>query len=229
MFKKTLLSLFLASASFSSLAQINDIDKTSYAIGTQTGILLMDNVKRSNELGVKINKKELIRGVVDAVENNSSLTYDEALVYLVELDKELQAKETVLLSGLAQENKASGAKYMAMQANLATIKNTSSGIQYKVLKNGSGKKPTTTSDVTVHYKGLLIDGNEFDSSYKRNQPATFNLNGVIKGWTEGLQLMSEGAMYEFTIPSDLAYGDTGNSQIPPGSTLIFIVELLKIN
>ena len=104
-----------------------------------------------------------------------------------------------------------------------------SGLQYKVIRAGSGNSPSATDKVTVHYRGTLLDGSEFDSSYKRNEPATFPLNGVIKGWTEGLQLMKTGGKWEFYIPADLAYGDRDNVNIPAGSTLIFEVELLSIN
>ena len=109
------------------------------------------------------------------------------------------------------------------------VKTTSSGLQYKVLKKGSGKSPQATSTVEVHYQGTLIDETEFDSSYKRNQTATFPLNQVIAGWTEGLQLMQEGATYEFYIPSELAYGERDIHVIPANSTLIFKVELIKVH
>lgn len=108
------------------------------------------------------------------------------------------------------------------------VQSTASGLQYKVIKEGAGKKPSASSTVRVHYKGTLINGNEFDSSYKRNQPAEFGLNQVIAGWTEGLQLMKEGAVYEFYIPSRLAYGERASASIPASSTLIFQVELIKI-
>jgi FKBP-type peptidyl-prolyl cis-trans isomerase FkpA len=229
MFKKTLLSLAMICSSFSAIAEIKDLDKTSYAIGVQTGILLSDNLKRSDELGVIVNKEELIKGVLDALSNKATLTYDESIVFLGELDKELSQKESMKFTVLAEQNKVLGKEYMTAQGYLGTIKTTASGIQYKIIKYGTGKRPSSTSDVTVHYKGVLVNGTEFDSSYKRKEPATFNLSGVIKGWTEGLQLMSEGAMYEFTIPSDLAYGDRGNPTVPPGSTLVFTVELLKVN
>ncbi len=105
---------------------------------------------------------------------------------------------------------------------------TSSGLQYKVIKNGNGPKPTTSDKVKVHYRGTLIDGKEFDSSYKRNKPAEFGVSQVIKGWTEGLQLMNVGSKYEFFIPEDLAYGKNGPLSIGPSQTLIFEVELLEI-
>ncbi|MDB6175428.1 MAG: fkpA [Chthoniobacteraceae bacterium] len=123
-----------------------------------------------------------------------------------------------------------GEKYLAENAKKEGVKTTASGLQYKVLKEGEGKSPKATDTVQVHYRGTLLDGTEFDSSIKRGQPAEFPLNRVIKGWTEGVQLMKEGAKYQFTIPPQLAYGASGTpgGPIGPNETLIFEVELLKI-
>jgi len=130
----------------------------------------------------------------------------------------------------AEENKAEGTAFLAENAQKKGIVTTASGLQYEVLKPGDGAKPTATSQVTVHYKGTTLGGNEFDSSYKRGMPATFPLNRVIPGWTEGLQLMQEGAKYRFYIPADLAYGERGAGRdIGPNATLIFDVELLKVD
>lgn len=126
------------------------------------------------------------------------------------------------------EHKAAGEAFLAENAKKEGIITTASGLQYEVLTEGTGPSPTATTSVTVHYKGTTLDGNEFDSSYSRNAPATFPLNRVIAGWTEGLQLMNVGAKYRFFIPSDLAYGKRGAGRdIGPNSTLIFEVELLK--
>jgi len=121
-----------------------------------------------------------------------------------------------------------GEEYLKKNKEKAGVKTTASGLQYRVLKEGAGISPVATSKVKVHYKGTLIDGTEFDSSYKRNQPAEFQLNQVIPGWTEGLQLMKVGSKYELTIPSSLAYGDRDNQSIPGNSVLIFEVELLEV-
>ncbi len=118
--------------------------------------------------------------------------------------------------------------YLTKNAKKPGVKVTSTGLQYRVLRPGAGKAPARTSQVQVHYKGTLPNGIKFDSSYDRGKPATFPLNGVIRGWTEGLQLMREGAKYEFVIPSYLGYGTSGTRNIPPGATLIFEVELLKV-
>ncbi len=128
------------------------------------------------------------------------------------------------------ENKALGEKFLADNAKNAGITSTPSGLQYQILAEGNGTSPKATDNVTVHYKGTTIDGKEFDSSYSRGAPATFPLNRVISGWTEGLQLMKEGAKYRFFIPSELAYGERGAGRdIGPNAALIFDVELIKVN
>ncbi len=127
------------------------------------------------------------------------------------------------------ENKAAGLAFLAENAKKNNIITTASGLQYEILTAGEGKSPLATNQVTVHYQGTTLDGNEFDSSYSRGEPATFPLNRVIAGWTEGLQLMKEGAKYRFFIPSELAYGERGaGASIPANATLIFEVELIKV-
>ncbi|NOQ37048.1 MAG: FKBP-type peptidyl-prolyl cis-trans isomerase [Methylococcaceae bacterium] len=129
-----------------------------------------------------------------------------------------------------EEHKAAGTSFLAENAKKDKIITTASGLQYQILIEGSGATPTASDEVTVHYQGTTIDGNEFDSSYKRGQPATFPLNRVIGGWTEGVQLMKEGAKYRFFIPSELAYGERGAGRdIPANAALIFEVELIKVN
>ncbi|MGR8930829.1 MAG: FKBP-type peptidyl-prolyl cis-trans isomerase [Gammaproteobacteria bacterium] len=129
-----------------------------------------------------------------------------------------------------EENKAAGEKFLADNAKNPGVVSTASGLQYMVFSEGTGAKPKATDNVTVHYKGTTIDGKEFDSSYGRGEPATFPLNRVIAGWTEGLQLMKEGAKYRFFIPSKLAYGERGaGAAIGPNAALIFDVELIKVN
>ncbi len=128
-----------------------------------------------------------------------------------------------------EENKAAGQAFLTENAKKPNIKTTASGLQYEILTEGTGASPSATDSVTVHYKGTTIDGTEFDSSYSRGAPATFPLNRVIAGWTEGVQLMKEGAKYRFYIPSELAYGARGAGQaIGPNSTLIFDIELIKV-
>ncbi len=131
---------------------------------------------------------------------------------------------------MADSNLQKGEAFLAENAKKEGVKVTASGLQYQVLKEGTGRSPKDTDTVVVHYKGTLISGKEFDSSYKRGKPATFQLNRVIPGWTEGVQLMKEGAKYQFTIPAKLAYGERGGpgGRIPPNSTLIFEIELVSV-
>jgi FKBP-type peptidyl-prolyl cis-trans isomerase FklB len=133
------------------------------------------------------------------------------------------------MAGTPAENKKEGEAFLAANGKKPGVKTLPSGLQYTVIKEGTGKQPSATDTVTVHYKGTLINGTEFDSSYKRGKPASFPLNGVIKGWTEGVQLMKEGAKYRFFIPPHLAYDQGGaGPMIGPNSTLIFEVELLSV-
>lgn len=140
-----------------------------------------------------------------------------------------QAAQTVIQNAAIAEFKKEGAEYLTANKTKEGVKVTASGLQYKVLVAGEGVSPLATDQVKVHYTGKLIDGTVFDSSVDRGEPVTFPLGGVIKGWTEGLQLMKQGAKYEFTIPSDLAYGPNGSGRsVPPHATLVFTVELLDV-
>ena len=147
---------------------------------------------------------------------------------LMDYQKEQEEKFVKEMQTKAGENKTKGAAFLAENGKKAGVKTTASGLQYKVITEGKGKMPKATDVVEVNYEGKLLDGKVFDSSYERGEPIEFPLNQVIAGWTEGLQLMKEGGKYEFYIPSDIAYGEAGNSGIEPNSTLIFTVELLKV-
>jgi FKBP-type peptidyl-prolyl cis-trans isomerase FklB len=142
----------------------------------------------------------------------------------------LQDKLKAFINQKSSNTMEEGKNFLAENGKRPEVTTTASGLQYEVLTEGTGQKPSSSaSRVTVHYEGKLINGNVFDSSYKRNQPATFGLNQVISGWTEGVQLMPEGSKYRFYIPSELGYGSRGAGSIPPNSTLIFDVELLQTN
>ena len=140
----------------------------------------------------------------------------------------LRAKQQEMAQKAAQDNIEAGAAYLEENAKKDGVTTTDSGLQYEVLEEGEGASPAAEDIVKVHYRGTLLDGTEFDSSYKRGEPAEFPLNQVIPGWTEGVQLMKEGAKYRFHIPSDLAYGERATGSITPNSTLIFDVELLEV-
>lgn len=174
----------------------------------------------------------MTRGIADAIKQaDPAVTQEDVQAAFEEFQKTMQARQMAKQQEAAAKNKADGEKFLAENKKKEGVKVTKSGLQYKVLKAGEGDSPDANDTVTVHYKGTLIDGTEFDSSYKRGEPTSFPVNGVIKGWTEALQLMAPGAKYELYIPSELAYGVTGprpGSPIGPNATLIFEVELLKV-
>ena len=193
------------------------MDKISYALGLSMGQNLMGS-------GVeKLNYQDLAQGIEDVLTHQQpKISYQEAQQVLNTFFQELENK----IAGAAKE---AGEMFLQENAKREGVKVTASGLQYEVLEPSLGQKPKATDTVRVHYEGTLIDGTVFDSSYKRGESISFPLNGVIKGWTEGLQLMSIGSKYKFFIPYQLAYGERGAGQsIPPYAALIFTVELLGI-
>ena len=198
--------------------------KVSYGIGYNLG----QNLMRDN---LDLDAQVLAKGIMDAMtKQKPQMTEDEIRSTLLAFQQQLQKDAQAKMQKAAQANVAKGKKFLADNAKKEGVKTTKSGLQYKVVKSGSGKTPKLTDRVTTHYRGRLIDGTEFDSSYKRNQPATFPVNGVISGWTEALQLMKEGDKWQLYIPSDLAYGERGSGpDIGPNEVLIFDIELLKVN
>jgi FKBP-type peptidyl-prolyl cis-trans isomerase len=196
-----------------------DEQKFSYMIGQQIG----NNLKQQ---GLAVDADVLAQSLQDAMKGNpSKLTMEE----MQQVGMKMQAKLMAKQMGEAKENKDKGDKFLEQNKKQQGVQVTSDGLQYQVLKAGTGAIPKATDTVTVNYRGTLIDGTEFDSSYKRGQPAKFPVNGVIKGWTEALQLMKVGSKWKLWIPSQLAYGERGQPGIPADSTLIFEVELLGVN
>jgi FKBP-type peptidyl-prolyl cis-trans isomerase FklB len=193
-------------------------DKVSYSIGMNIGA----NLSRQK---VDINPDLLAAGIKDAIAGKPQLTQDQVKDVMQQFEKDMEQKQ----KAAGEKNKADGAKFLDDNKKKPGVKTTASGLQYKVEKEGTGPQPKATDMVTVNYRGTLIDGTEFDSSYKRGQPATFPLNGVIKGWTEGLQLMKVGSKCQFFVPSTLAYGERSvGPDIAANATLIFEVELLDV-
>ena len=200
------------------------MDKKSYAFGMSlAGNLLQNGVHGLNFDDFVAGLKAMLQG------EELAISMDEAGVALEQFYKEMEdeAAERAAVAGAAA--KEEGEKFLAQAAKDPEVRATGSGLMYKVLKEGTGKKPTATSQVKCHYEGTFPNGQIFDSSYKRGEPAVFGLNQVIKGWTEGLQLMAEGSKYELYLPYDLAYGERGaGNAIPPYSALKFVVELIQI-
>lgn len=171
-----------------------------------------------------------VEGFRHAYANKDSvLTEEQRKKVLLAYEERRKSEAMAEMKAQAAENDTKGKEFLLANAKKEGVKTTDSGLQYKVVKKGTGVSPKATDKVKVHYEGRLLDGTVFDSSKKRGQPAEFPLNAVIAGWTEGLQLMKEGGEYQFYIPANLAYGETGNQGIDPNSTLIFDVELIKVN
>jgi FKBP-type peptidyl-prolyl cis-trans isomerase FklB len=199
-------------------------EKINYSIGHQIG----GDFKRQ---GIELDPDLVVKGIQDALAGNKPLmTPEEMRKTLVDLKKKIVADRRKQHREQAEKNLAEGKAFLAENAKKKGVKTLPSGLQYKVIKKGTGTSPKKTDSVTVHYRGTLVDGTEFDSSYKRGKPATFRVDGVIAGWTEALQLMKPGAKWQLFIPANLAYGERGaRSRIEPNSALIFEVELTKVN
>ncbi|WKE65186.1 FKBP-type peptidyl-prolyl cis-trans isomerase [Gallaecimonas kandeliae] len=205
-----------------------DQSKQAYAIGASIAEYISKTMTKQEELGIKLDKELVVAGFTDGIHGKNQLDKKTITAQLQALDKEASEKMAAKAKAEAEKNKAAGEKYLADNAKKEGVKVTASGLQYEVLKEGTGEHPKATDKVTVNYKGTLIDGTQFDSSYDRGEPITFALNRVIPGWTEGVQLMTVGSKYRFVIPANLAYGERDMQTIPPNSTLVFEVELLGI-
>lgn len=201
------------------------LDRISYALG-----LSMGNNFRSS--GIKtLDIKDLADGVAAVFDNAApKMTYDEAKLEIKNFFEALEAEQRAAATKMGEVNEAAGKQFLDENGKRAEVKTTASGLQYEVLNEGTGKQPVASDRVTVHYTGKLIDGTVFDSSVERGEPATFGVTQVIPGWVEALQMMKEGAKWRLFIPSNLAYGPNGAGNIiGPNSTLIFDVELIKVN
>ena len=197
-------------------------DKISYSVGYQVG----RDFKRQ---GVDLNPELLVRGVQDGMSGGKPLmTQQEMNETLVDLKKKVVAEEQRQKKEAAGKNLQEGKAFLAENAKKKDVTTLPSGLQYKVIEKGSGASPKKTDSVTVHYKGTLIDGTEFDSSYRRNEPATFPLRGLIRAWQLAVPMMGIGDTIEIAAPATLAYGPVGRGPIPGGATLLFRIELLDI-
>jgi len=198
-------------------------DKLSYALGMNLG----SNLHKEK---VEVDPAIVLRGLKDALAAGKMLlTEDEARATLTQLQTEVRSKQQGKMKVAGEMNKKEGVEFLAANKSKEGVVILPSGLQYKILTEGTGPKPTASDTVVCNYRGTLISGAEFDSSYKRGQPASFPVNGVIKGWTEALQLMPVGSKWQLFVPAELGYGDRGaGADIGPGATLIFEVELLSI-
>ena len=198
-------------------------DKVSYAIG-------MNMAKTLQRQSLEVEPDVLVRGLKDVLTGNKPLlSDDEAMAALTALQNDLRARQQEKAQQLGLSNKKEGEDFLAANKGKEGVVTLPSGLQYKILKEGSGPKPAAADSVVCNYRGTMINGTEFDSSYKRGETATFPVSGVIKGWTEALQLMPVGSKWQLFVPSDLAYGQRGaGADIGPNATLIFEVELLSI-
>lgn len=198
--------------------------KNSYALGMSIGLGF-----QKQGIDKAVDSTLVLRGMRDALAGSkTAMTEDEMKAAMQQLRTEVMTAQEAKAKEAGTANRKEGEAFLAANKSKEGVKVLPSGLQYKVLTEGNGPKPTASDTVTVNYRGTLIDGKEFDSSYKRGQPASFPVGGVIKGWTEALQLMPVGSKWQLFIPADLAYGDRGQGDIAPGDTLIFEVELLSI-
>jgi FKBP-type peptidyl-prolyl cis-trans isomerase len=215
----------LALPGFAQAAELDSLEqKVSYLLGLEAG-------GRLDFFEFKLDQSAFQQGMTDASKASERSLSEEAINETVQQLQVIgQQKQEAERQVLADANSKQGELFLVENGKKEGVLTTASGLQYKIITAGDGAEPKTTDTVKVHYRGTLIDGTEFDSSYSRNNPATFPLNGVIPGWTEGLQLLSPGGKAELYIPSELAYGPAGmNAVIGPNATLIFEVELLEVN
>ena len=215
----TLLPGLLAVGTSAADAAADADSKTKFSYGL--GLSLGSNLKRNGVDPGEVDLNQFIRGLKDAASGNAQMTENDARNAIMAYQNEARKR-------MAENNKKAAEDFLSANKSKPGVVTTASGLQYKVLSEGAGESPKADDQVTVHYKGTLLDGTEFDSSYKRGQPATFGVGQVIKGWTEALQLMKPGAKWQLFIPPDLAYGEAGRPGIPPNSLLQFEVELLSV-
>ena len=218
-----MLALLTGSACAEPKELKSEKERLSYSMGVATGM----QMKRQ---AVEVDADVFAKGLKDAVSGGTlMMTEQQVQETLMKFQQDMAAKQAEKTKQQAEKNKKEGETFLAENKKKEGVKTLPSGLQYKVITEGTGKMPKETDTVTTHYRGTLIDGTEFDSSHKRGQPATFAVKGVIKGWTEALQLMKEGSKWQLFIPSELAYGERGAGQtIGPYATLIFDIELISI-
>ncbi|WP_428775733.1 FKBP-type peptidyl-prolyl cis-trans isomerase [Vibrio sp.] len=203
-------------------------DKAAYAIGVSFANYLTTSIEKPSEFGINLTKEMVLKGISDSFAGTPALDEEQTRVALEDLDKRVAETMQKQAAEKAAAAKKTGDDFRAEFEKQEGVKKTESGLLYQVMTPAEGEMPKATDTVQVHYKGTLVDGTQFDSSYDRGEPATFPLDRVIPGWTEGVQLMPVGSKFKFVIPPELAYGEQDTPTIPANSTLVFEVELLKI-
>jgi FKBP-type peptidyl-prolyl cis-trans isomerase FklB len=200
-----------------------DKDSVSYSIGLDVGMTFQRQ-------GIEVNPEAFLQGFKDVADTSAKrlMTEEQVRTTMMAYQQKMMAKAQEKMMQQSGPANAEGEKFLAENKTKSGVVTTASGLQYKIIKAGSGKKPSKLNEVKVHYKGTLINGTEFDNSYKRGEPITLPVGGVIPGWTEALQLMPVGSKWQLFIPAHLGYGNNQSGPIPPGSTLIFDVELIAI-
>ena len=205
-----------------------EAQQQAYAMGASVGQFIEQKMNEQEALDVNLDKDLVVKGFVAALQGQSQLDMKEIQTLTLAMEAASREKQKAISDAKSETNIADGEKFLAENAEREGVTVTDSGLQYEVMSEGEGASPTAEDTVTVHYKGTLLDGTEFDSSYSRGEPATFPLSRVIPGWTEGVQLMKVGSKFKFFIPSELAYGERATGKITPNSTLVFEVELLDV-
>lgn len=211
-----------------ALTPTTDEDKRAYSVGYTLGNNSRASVDSMTSVGVELDEAMIMQGLKDAMNGTPQIPKEDVPKLFSELQREASTKRFAKRRDAASRSKEEGEAFLASLESQEGIKKTASGLMYQVIEEGDGATPAETDTVQVHYRGTLINGEVFDESYSRGAPATFPLNRVIAGWTEGLQLMKVGAKYKLFIPSNLGYGTRSNRNIPANSTLIFEVELIDI-
>lgn len=206
----------------------SDEEAAAYALGASLGRYMDNSLKEQEKLGIKLDKQQLIQGVQDAFADKSKLSDEEIEKTLQSFEGRVKEAAQAKMQQDAKDNADKGTKFRDAFAKEKGVKKTESGLLYQVEKEGAGAAPKDSDTVVVNYKGTLVDGTEFDNSYKRGEPLSFRLDGVIPGWTEGLKHVKKGGKIKLVIPPALAYGEAGVPGIPANSTLVFDVELLDI-
>lgn len=221
--------VFAAEPTASSKSAFKDSDKqAAYALGASLGRYMDNSLKEQTKVGIALDREMLLAGIQDAMADKSKMSDEEIRTTLETFDERVKDAEQKSLQKMTLENGKKGDAFRVKFAKEAGVQKTDSGLLYKIDKAGTGEVPKDTDTVVVNYKGSLIDGTEFDSSYKRNDPLSFQLDKVIAGWTEGLKYVKKGGKIKLVIPPSLAYGEAVVPGIPPNSTLVFDVELLDI-